>query len=122
MSLENDYRKLREIVEEKPWLSGIIDNLFIAKELFTSGLIQTKNRVSLILIDDALELAFKNYIIKEKKFKLPVNTKFRENLHKMVKKHSSFDETTWNLIDHYYGLRCDLYHEEGGKNRTKFRY
>jgi len=40
----------------------------------------------LILIDDSLELAFKNYILKVKKFKLPSKTKFRDYLHKGVKK------------------------------------
>jgi len=116
------YSELRKLTNDIPWLSGIVDNLYLAFYIQKMMNLETQNRITLILIDDALELAFKNYILKVKKFNLPEKTKFREDLHKIVRKHGNFSDDYWEIINHYYDLRCDLYHEEGEKTISDSDY
>lgn len=99
----------------KPWIQGLIDNL-AGSNLIRTTTIQHRNRLALILLDSALEIAFKNFLEFEKKFNIArVAIKERENLHKIIKKHTKFDNEVWSRIDFFYKLRCDLYHEEAEK-------
>ncbi len=116
------YLELRKLTNNIPWLSGIVDNLYLAFYIQKMMNLETQNRITLILIDDALELAFKNYILKVKKFNLPEKAKFRKDLHKMIRKHSNFSDDYWEIINHYYDLRCDLYHEESEKTISDSDY
>jgi hypothetical protein len=102
----------------KPWIQGLIDNL-AGSNLIRSASIQHRNRLALILLDSALEIAFKNFLEFEKKFNIPKGAiKERENLHRIIKKHIEFDDEVWDRIEFFYKLRCDLYHEEAEKTLT----
>lgn len=104
----------------KPWVSGIIDNLITVKLILDTN-IEHKNRISLIILDNALEIAFKDYLSKVKKIKVKKeDLQHREQVHKIVKKQTKdiFDEDTWERVEFFYGLRCDFYHEEASKTIT----
>lgn len=99
----------------KPWIPGLIDNL-VGSNLIRSTTISHKNRLALIVLDSALEIAFKNFLVFEKKFTIPKDKiKEREQLHRIIKRHTTFDNEVWSRIDFFYKLRCDLYHEEAEK-------
>lgn len=104
----------------KPWVSGIIDNLITVKLVLETN-IEHKNRIALIILDNALEIAFKDYLSKVKKLKVKKeDLQHREQVHKIVKKQTKdiFDEDTWERVEFFYGLRCDFYHEEASKTIT----
>lgn len=89
-----------------------------AKVIRSTG-IQHRNRLALVLLDSGLEIAFKNFLEFEKSFNIPEGAmREREQLHKIVKKHTSFDDDVWRRIDFFYKMRCDLYHEESGKTMS----
>jgi hypothetical protein len=105
-------------LKDKPWTRALLENI-IATDIVLKSNLEYKNRYALILLDSCLEIAFKEYILRVKKFNLPLKADFRKNLHKMVKKHSSFNKILWDKIDTYYDLRCKLYHEEAATSLTK---
>lgn len=102
-------------MEDKPWLRGIVETINAAA-LIKSTKLENKNRIVLILLDTALEIAFKNYLAYEidSPVKVDKNTN-RETLHKMTKKKTPFDGTLWKKVEWYYEIRCELYHENAGK-------
>lgn len=104
----------------KPWISGIIDNLTTVKLVLETN-IEHRNRIALIILDNALEIAFKDYLSKVKKLKIKKeDLQHREQVIKIVKKQTKdvFDEDTWERVDFFYELRCDFYHEEASKTIT----
>jgi len=109
----------------KPWIRGLVETLTAVK-LLRQSLIETKNRQALILLDSALEIGFKNFLIYEKEVKLEKSNpilQHRDKLHKAVadKTRGLFnekpwtDDEVWKLINFYYEARCDLYHEVAEK-------
>ena len=95
-----------------PWVRGLADNLAAAKLLLDSTL-ESRNRLALILLDSALEIAFREYLENVKKITGldPDEMKHREKLNKVVRKNSPITDADWGQIDFFYQLRCDCYHE-----------
>ena len=92
-------------------MRGIADNLAAAKLLIDSTL-EYRNRLALILLDSALEIAFREYLSHVKHIEIdPDAAKYRENLVKVVKRNSKITENDWRRIDFFYELRCNCYHE-----------
>lgn len=103
------------IFEKKPWMRGIVDNLYAA-DLIGQTVLQNRNRIRLILLDTALEVAFKNYLQYELKDNITIDKKLtRQNLEKVMKSKTKFQDDTWRSVEYFYGIRCDLYHEHAGK-------
>lgn len=77
---------------------------------------EQRNRISLILLDSTLEIAFKEFLVNDsgnsysdaKLFDLFSN---RSNVQKEVQKYVNFNPELWKKIDHYYRLRNKLIHE-----------
>jgi len=116
---------LTQIYEVKPWVRGLVETLTAVK-LLRESLIESKNRLALILLDSALEIGFKNFLIYEKEVTLEKNNPiltYRHKLHKAVaeKTMGMFnvepwdDDKVWKLVNFYYEARCDLYHETAEK-------
>ena len=95
-----------------PWVRGLADNLAAAKLLLDSTL-ESRNRLALILLDSALEIAFREYLENVKKITGldPEDMKHREKLIKVVRKNSPITDADWTRLDFFYQLRCDCYHE-----------
>jgi hypothetical protein len=100
---------------KQPWLMGIVESL-TAANLIRQSKLEYKNRFIVILLDSALEIAFRDFLKRVKKIKLVDAHKHRDNLISAVKKNTSFDSEVWDLIDHYYEeIRCDFYHSSSDK-------
>jgi len=99
-----------------PWITGVIDGL-TATRLILNTNIEGRNRLALILLDSTLEVSFKYYLTYVKRIRgLPDSTlRYREELHKIVKKHTNFSTDVWDAIDYFYERRSELYHEDAGK-------
>ena len=81
---------LTQVYRDKPWIRGLVETLTAVKLLRRSS-IETRNRQALILLDSVLEIGFKNFLNYEKKLKLDKGSaifKFRDSLHKVVKKNT----------------------------------
>jgi len=99
----------------KPWIRGIVENIY-ASDLIKETTFENKNRIRLILLDTSLEIAFKNYLIYEKKIPVDKDKKLeRKELIKRAKNNTLFQEEIWTKLDYFYGIRCELYHEHAGK-------
>lgn len=104
------------LTRQRPWIRGLIDGL-TASDLVRSSLLSYKNRIAFIILDSTLEITFKNYIVNVKKITNIPKTKwkFRDEIHKIIKKHTNFEKQIWDDIEYFYDLRTGLYHEDAGK-------
>lgn len=103
---------------KQAWLRGIIESL-TAANLIRHSKIEHRNRLIVILLDSALEIAFRDFLKRTKNIKLSEQHKHRENLVKTVKDNTSFDAKVWDSINYYYeDIRCDLYHSSADKTLT----
>lgn len=104
------------MAKTRPWIIGLIDGLSAAN-LIKSSSIAHKNRFAFIVLDSTLEIAFKNFLVNEKKIStIPESQwKFREKIIKIMKKNVKFDKDVWSDIDYFYNLRVGLYHEDAEK-------
>ena len=84
------------MAKRRPWLIGLIDGL-CTSNLIKSSLIAHKNRFAFIVLDSTLEIAFKNFLVNEKKItNIPETTwKFREKIIKILKNHAKFEKDVW---------------------------
>lgn len=100
----------------RPWIRGLIDGL-TASDLIRSSSLSYKNRIAFIILDSTLEITFKNYIVNVKKINNIPKTKwkFRDEIHKIIKKKTSFEKQIWDDIEYFYELRTGLYHEDASK-------
>lgn len=102
-----------------PWIPGIIDTM-VGARLLRESTIPHRNRLSVILLDSALETAFRAFL----KFNIRINLsdahKRRENLVKTVKDNAKdIDDEVWDIIDfNYTEIRCDFYHQSASKTIT----
>ncbi len=103
---------------KQPWLRGILESL-TAANLIRHTKIEHRNRLIVILLDSALEIAFRSFLKRVKGIHLSEQHKHRENLVKTVKDNTSFDSKVWDSINYYYeDIRCDLYHSSSDKTVT----
>jgi hypothetical protein len=106
------------ITSQKPWATGLQDSI-IAADLVSNLALSHKNRISLIVLDSTLEIAYKEYLINEQGIGLNAFKKIAENRSEIQKevfktiKVLSADE---KKINHYYRLRCDLIHQRATPN------
>ncbi len=84
-----------------------------------SGL-ATRNRHALILLDSALEVSFKEFLLYVVGIKDldAAHVEHREVLHKIVKRHTKFEKPVWDSIEFFYERRCNLYHEDASSTLT----
>ena len=53
------------VVAQKPWAAGLLDSVIAVDLLFKNSLNQ-KNRICFIILDSAIEIAYKEYLVNEK--------------------------------------------------------
>jgi histidine kinase/DNA gyrase B/HSP90-like ATPase len=110
--------KNAKVVKQKPWTAGLQDSL-VAVDILTKIDLAQKNRISLILIDSTLEIAYKEYLVNEQgigigKFKTIAEN--RTEVQKEILKTITIPAASVKKIDHYYRLRCDLIHQRTTPN------
>jgi len=105
-------------LKNKPWAAGILDSAIAADMIYRQSLTH-KNRISLIVLDSTLEIAYKEYLVNEVsigvgKFKDISNN--RSLVQEEVLKHIALTDNEVKKINHYYKLRCDLIHQRATPN------
>jgi len=111
--------KIKELNKEpskkKPWIKGLYESIIVADLIYKQKLEQ-KNRITLIILDSTLEIAFKEYLVNELKErisdeKLKNLFKNRHQVHAEIKKYIKLDEEIWKKVEYYYDIRCKLIHQ-----------
>lgn len=100
---------------KKPWTRGLYEGIIATDFIYRQKLDQ-KNRISLILLDSTLEIAFKEYLVNESPKHYTddqLSTIFRKRhlLEQEMKKHITLPKAVWPKIKYYHGLRNDLIHK-----------
>lgn len=107
-----------KLVSRKPWAGGLQDSILAADLISKSSLLQ-KDRISLIIIDSTLEIAYKEYLVHEKNIGVHAFKKIFDNralVQAEVFKSIRIPKKTIQKINYYYKLRCDLIHERASPN------
>ncbi|MDN3548921.1 ATP-binding protein [Mucilaginibacter aquaedulcis] len=105
----------RELAREKPWVKGHYEAIIAVDELPKLKLEQN-NRISLLILDSTLEIAFKDYLVNESpntisETRLSGIMQDRSQVHTEVRKTVRMTRKVWKRIEYYYKLRSELVHK-----------
>jgi hypothetical protein len=118
-SVEKLKSRNRTQIDSMPWTLGLVEAMG-AVELLTRLNLETKNRISLILLDSNFEIALKEFIVHESTLFPPTiynNAKIAQIFQRRhlvlneVKSKVSLPSELIAKAEHYYGLRNKLIHE-----------
>lgn len=109
-------RANEEVARSKPWTRGLYESIAAADLIARQARLQEKNRICLIILDSALEIAFKEYLVNESGQRYSdrrIHDIFqdRQQVCNEVRNHVTLSATLWRKMDFYYDLRCKLVHE-----------
>ncbi|WP_445737276.1 ATP-binding protein [Mariniflexile sp.] len=109
-------RNNKSVATKKPWVKGTYEALIAVEEVSKLN-IEQNNRISLLILDSTLEIAFKDYLANE----TPANTYAagrlatimgnRATVHNEIAQYVRFKKDTWTRVNYYYNLRCELVHK-----------
>lgn len=110
-------QKNKKVAKKKPWTKGLYEGVIAADLISKQHRLEERNRISLIVLDSTLEIAFKEYLVNESgtpysSAKLLSIFGNRIAVHEEVKKYVKIKDDIWKKIKHYYDLRCKLVHEK----------
>ncbi len=113
----------KALLSSKPWTKGIIGGI-IATDIVYKKKFDEKNRVVIIILDSTLEIAFKEYLVKESGhhysdadlLRIFKSRHLVENEVKNYPKGKNISNRDWGKIRHYYDLRCKLIHQRASVN------
>ncbi|NOW96128.1 ATP-binding protein [Mucilaginibacter sp. SG564] len=105
----------KELAKEKPWVKGHYEAIIAVDELPKLKLEQN-NRISLLILDSTLEIAFKDYLVNESpntisETRLLGIMKDRSQVHAEVRRTVKLTPKVWKKIEYYYKLRSELVHK-----------
>lgn len=106
------------IGKNKPWTKGLYESV-IAVDYIQKQNLETKNRISLLLLDSMIEIAFKEYLVNDSgtyynDSQIATIFKARHTVHNEIQKYitfKNFSNDEWKKLKYYYDLRCKLVHE-----------
>ncbi len=111
--------KNKAIIAEQPWTLGLVEAMG-AVEILDRQRLETKNRISLILLDSNFEIALKEFIVHRHDL-FPPNIYNDEKIRKLFSRRPDvvaeinskvpLTSTVLTRVHHYYGLRNKLIHE-----------
>jgi histidine kinase/DNA gyrase B/HSP90-like ATPase len=110
----------KNLAIEKPWVRGLYEAIIAVNEIPKLKLEQN-NRISLLILDSTLEIAFKDYLVHESgnsysEARLSTIMNNRSLVHSEIKGIISFKNGIWNKIEYFYRMRCDLIHKRSSAN------
>lgn len=109
----------KALLQAQPWTVGLVESMGLL-EVVRKQKLETRNRVSLILLDSNIEIALKEFIVHRQDLFPPhkwgdaqILALFqrRSSVIKEITPHVSLTPTILGKIAHYYGLRNKLIHE-----------
>ncbi len=104
----------KSVTDKKPWSIGLLESV-IAVDAVSKIPLSQKNRISLVILDSAVEIAYKEYLVNEKNIgraRFHVIAENRTEVQKEVAKHLKLTNETLKKINYYYKLRCNLIHQQ----------
>lgn len=117
----------QKIADDKPWVRGLYEGV-IAADVIARQNLEQKNRISLIVLDSTLEIAFKEYLVNDSgqhysDAKLLEIFGSRHKVHTEVKKYITLSDDTWKKITHFSNLRNKMIHQRatGGVSDQELR-
>jgi hypothetical protein len=103
-----------KVIERQPWTLGLLEAL-AAVDLVIRSRLETKNRIALILIDSTIEIAFKEYLVKNLDLLQGETLKGlledRTRAIAKIRTRIGFNDELIERITHYYTARNRLVHE-----------
>jgi hypothetical protein len=112
-------RSNKSVIKNKPWAKGLCEGIVAADLIFKQKNMEQKNRISLIILDSTLEIAFKEYLVNDSgnaygNVKLLNIFNNRHEVHKEIKncKDIKISDGDWKKIVYFYNMRCNLVHEK----------
>ncbi len=110
----------KSIAKEKPWVKGHYEAIIAVNELPKLKLEQN-NRLSLLILDSTLEIAFKDFLINESSAgfseqRLASIMKDRSLVHSEIKKYVKLSSKIWQRVEYFYKMRCELVHKRVSVN------
>lgn len=113
----NIFELNKELSEKKQWVRGLYEALVAEKIVAKHKNLTQRNRISLIILDSTLEIAFKNYLAFEVDppigdSKLDTLFDNRIEVHKEVEKRLLTGHSVWRSINYFYKMRCDIIHRK----------
>ena len=113
-------QKNQPIADIKPWTKGLFETIIVVKWILKQNFEQ-KNRISLILLDSDLEIAFKEFLVNESGASYSNNKLVslfgnRHDVEKEIQKYSQISQNTWQQLNYYYNMRCLLIHQKASVN------
>ena len=105
----------QRISRQKPWSKGLYEGVIASEMVFKLKLSQ-KNRMSLILLDSTIEIAFKEYLVNESGhyYTDKVIAELFLSRHKVdtkIRKYVQLDAATWRKLNYYHSIRNKFVHE-----------
>jgi hypothetical protein len=104
------------LVQRKPWVIGTYETEIAVEQILQLKLEQNY-RISMLLLDSALEIAFKDFLVNDSgtsysETRLSNIMKDRIQVHSEIKNSRvKISQAQWKKIEHFYRLRCDLVHK-----------
>jgi len=111
----NDRLNNKAVIADRPWVVGLLESL-AAQELISRQRLETRNRIALILLDSAFEIALKEYIVHTEGLNLHGKSledlfRHRDTVIAVVSQKVTFPPAVLMRIRHYYLMRNKLVHE-----------
>jgi hypothetical protein len=105
----------KQLSNSKPWVKGTYEAIIAIDEI-SKLKIEQSNRISLLILDSTLEIAFKDYLVNESNVtysasRLEAIMKNRTDVHNEIQKYIQFKKDTWPKVIYFYNLRCELVHK-----------
>jgi len=105
----------KALAVSKPWTKGHYESI-IAVEEISKLKIEQGNRIAMLLLDSTLEIAFKDYLVNESGSRYNVGRlaalmSNRVDVHTEVGSLIRVKNGTWNKVNYFYNLRCELVHK-----------
>lgn len=106
-------------MENQPWTLGLVEAID-AVDILERSPLETKNRISLILLDSNFEIALKEFIVHRRDLfpvrdftdaRLATLFKNRTDVIKTVRSKIHISDQVIDLANHYYEMRNKLIHE-----------
>ena len=105
------------LAKNKPWVRGAYEAIIAVRELPKLKLEQN-NRLTLLILDSSMEIAFKDYLVNESGESYSENRlagimRDRTQVHNEIKKFVTLKIDAWKRIEYFYKHRCELVHKRG---------
>ncbi|MCG8606014.1 hypothetical protein MJD09_13610, partial [bacterium] len=107
----------KKLGHEKPWTRGLYESIIADRIISGQTALTQRNRVSLIILDSTLEIAFKDFLafgVRDPLGGDKLRDLFKDRIavHREVSRHLFHGKKIWKQIEYFYKLRCDLIHKK----------